>query len=72
MEPCNISRLQAQASRNNISSVLSKNILGVVLGFCKLETLPQLTRLNRKFKSVISDEKILPIYSEYIQERENS
>ena len=68
----NMSPLQAQRSTNNISSVLSKNILGVLLGFIDLETLPKLTRLNRKFKSVISDEKILPIYSEYIQERENS
>jgi hypothetical protein len=67
-----MSPLQAQRSTNNISSILSKNILGVLLGFCDLETLPQLTKLNRKFKSVISDEKILPIFSEYIKERENS
>ena len=67
-----MSPLQAQRSTNNISSVLSKNILGVILGFIHLETLPQLTRLNRKFKSVISDEKILPIFSEYIKERESS
>ena len=50
MESCNMSPLQQQRSTNNISSVLSKNMIGVLLGFCDLGTLPQLTKLNRKFK----------------------
>ena len=60
----------AEKSKNNISQVLSKNILGVALGFCNLNTLLKLARLNRRIKSVISDEKIFPIFSEYIKETE--
>ena len=69
MESCILSPPQAERSTKNISCVLSKNVLGVVLGFCDLNTLPEITKLNRKIKSVISDEKIIPMFSEYLKER---
>jgi hypothetical protein len=72
MESLKLARPQGLGSKENISNALSKNLLQVVLEFSDLNTLPKLTRLNRKFKSVISDKTRLPIFTEYIEERKKS
>ena len=58
-----------QISSNNISTVLSKNMLGCVLEFVKLNTLPTLGRLNKKFNIVIFKENKLPLFHEFIEEK---
>ncbi len=61
-----------QVSSNNISEVLSSNMIGCFLQFVKLNSLPTLGTLNKKFKRVIFNEKKLPLYKEFIEERRHS
>lgn len=43
----------------NISSVLSRNMIGVVCQFCNINTLFNLTKMNKKFKHVVEKLTIL-------------
>lgn len=61
-----------QKSSNDISTILSTNMIGYLLEFVKLNSLPTLGTLNKKFKRVICDEKILPLYYIFIEERKHS
>ena len=59
----------SEMSQNNISKVLSRNMLGLVLQFVQLSDLPTVGKLNKKFRDVIRDEKKLPLFKEYIEEK---
>jgi hypothetical protein len=63
--------MNSQRSSHDISTVMSRNMLGVILGFCNLCSFPILRTLNKKFKNVITDAKTLPIFSDYISEKKN-
>jgi hypothetical protein len=71
MISCNKTYMQTsiQVSSKSMSNVLSKNIIGVILGFCNLNTLSILVKIDKKFRIVLSN---LPIFSDFITEMRNS
>lgn len=62
--------MPSQISLNNISKVLSRNMLGIILGFSNINDLLCFIKLNRKFKKLIENATILPIFSLFIKEIE--
>jgi len=54
---------------NNISTSLSSNMLGCVLEYVKLNTLPTIGALNKKFKRLICNDKK---FTDFIEERKRS
>ena len=62
----------SQISKNDISRVISSNVLGHLLQYVNLNSLPTVGKANKKFKRVIWKEKKIPLFDVYIEERNNS
>ena len=62
----------SQVSSWNISTVLSENVLGYLLEYIELNSLSTLGTLNRMFKKIIWDKKILTLFNFFSEERRNS
>lgn len=59
----------SEISTNNVSTALSSNMLGYLLEYVKLSSLPNLGKLNKKFKGVIQDKKKLPLFHDFLEIR---
>ncbi len=60
---------QANRSSSNITQVLRKDLLGIILEFCNLENLIIIQGLNQKVFHLVRNSKKVPIFSVFIDER---
>lgn len=56
----------------DVSTVLSRNMLGYVCQFVKLNSLASIGKVNTKFKKKICDKNKVPLFNVYLEERRNS
>lgn len=63
---------QSKVSIRNISTVLPKYILGYILEYSELNSLSTLGTFNKNFKKIIWDEKLLPLFNFFLDERRNT
>ena len=61
----------AQTTSEDISTILSSNLIGGILEYVELTSLPPLRLINKKFNRLICNEgNVFPIFTEFLEELE--
>ena len=65
--------IKAQTTSDDISTILTSNLIGGILEYVELTSLPPLRLINKKFNRLICNEgNVFPILHEFLQERMSS